>query len=46
MDIKYPGFKEMLKDTGLSVQGQERYQLQISIDQRENRESIEMQKPV
>ena len=34
METKYPGLKEMLKDAGLSVQGQERYPLRISIDQR------------
>ena len=34
METKFPGLKEMLKHAGLSVQGQERYPLRISIDQR------------
>lgn len=33
IETKYPGLIDMLKHTGLSVQGQERYPLRISIDQ-------------
>ena len=34
IDSLYPGMKELLEYTGLSVQGQDKYPLRISVDQR------------
>ena len=34
IENRYPGMKEMMKHAGLSAQGQEKYPLQTSIDQR------------